>query len=67
VILHVEITPEAEAKLDAIVEVVAAKSGDRPRRPELVECIIQSLDVDGMAATYMKSKGKRLVAAGAAK
>lgn len=66
-ILHVEITTEAEGKLDAIAEAVAIRSGNRPRRPELIECIIRSLDADGTAITFLKSEAKRLAAAGAAK
>jgi len=65
--LNVEITNEAEDILTAIGRDVAAKTGDKPRRSEIAECIIRTCDQLKVAKAVIEDMKKRLASAGAAK
>ena len=66
-ILHVEISQEAEDKLDAIGHAIEARSGDKATRPQVVECMIRQAEVETTALAFLKAEAKRMVAAGAGK
>ena len=66
-ILHVEISQEAEDKLDAIGRAITARSGDKALRPEVIECMIRQAEVELIALAFLKTEVKRLQAAGVAK